>query len=204
MNPEATFDVLAIVAHLEPTVGRVLPSEVHLFSYLGCLLSLYSGNPVADWGYAFAGTVEGSPFSASVNEALGALRASSDLVGDGTGLALSAPGRNEYELLRTLGQNSHREEFLVGACSSVLALPVPVVRSALQQEPALRRVAAIAAPRPLLETVDLDGLYEQFKALASVIGAEVSDVMVPAVAWLTYLVHTAAKESKMLPELKTS
>lgn len=204
MSPEATFDTLTIIARLEPTVGRVLPSEVHLFAYLACLLSLYSGHPVADWGYAFTGTVEGSPFSANVSEAIGMLRASSDLLSDTTGLSLSESGRTEYELLRTLTQNAAREEFVVGACSSVLALPVPLVRSAMQQEPALRRVTALATSRPLLEGVDVDVLYEQFQALAIVIGSEIRDVMVPAVAWLTYLVRAAATESKIVPELKTS
>ena len=204
MSPEAAFDTLAIVASLEPTVGRVLPSEVHLFAYLGCLLSLYSGHPVADWGYAFTGTIEGSPFSAAVNEAVGVLRSSSDLLSDLTGLGLSESGRAEYDLLRTLPRNASREEFVLGACSSVLALPVPLVRSAMQQEPALRRVTALAASRPLLEGVDLDALYEQFQALASVIGTEISDVMVPAVAWLTYLVRTAAGESRAVPALTTT
>jgi len=175
-----------------------------LFAYLGCLLSLYSGHPVADWGYTFTGTVEGSPFSASVSEAVGALRASSDLLSDTTGLALSDSGREEYELLRTLPRNAAREEFVAGACSSVLALPVPLVRSAMQQEPALRRVTALAASRPLLEGVDVDVLYEQFQGLASVIGTEIRDLMVPAVAWLTYLVRAAATESRIVPELKTS
>jgi hypothetical protein len=199
MIPEAAFDALAIIASLEPTVGRVLPSEVHLFAYLACLLSLYSGNPVADWGYPFTGTTEGSPFSASVNDALTILR-----VGDTTGLGLSDSGSDEYALLRTLPRNTKREEFIAGACSSVLALPVPLVRAAMHHEPALRRVTALAAARPLLERVDVEALYEQFQALASVVGTEIRDIMVPAVAWLTYLVRAAAKESRVLSELKTT
>jgi hypothetical protein len=204
MNPEAAFDALAIIARLEQSVGRVLPSEAHLFAYLACLLSLYAGHPVADWGYPFTGTREGSPFSTSVNDALTSLRGSGDLVGDTTGLGLSDFGRQEYELLRTLPRNAKREEFVAGACSSVLALPVPLVRTAMQQEPALRRVTTLAAARPLLENVDIDALYEQFHALASVIGTEIRDVMVPAVAWLTYLVRVAPMESRTAPELKTT
>jgi hypothetical protein len=204
MSPEAAFDTLAIIARLEPTVGRVLPSEVHLFAYLACLLSLYSGRPVADWGYPFTGTAEGSPFGASVNDALTILRGSGDVIGDTTGLGVSDSGRGEYELLRTLPRNATREEFVAGACSSVLALPMPVVRTAMQQEPALRRVTTLAAARPLLESVDVDALYEQFHALASVVGTEIRDVMVPAVAWLMYLVRVAAAESRIVQELKTT
>jgi len=196
MSPEAAFDSLAIIARLEPTIGGVLPSEVHLFAYLACLLSLYSGKPVSDWGYSFAGTTEGSPFGASVQEALTALRSSGDLVEHTTGLGLSNSGRQEYELLRDLHRNSAREEFIAGGCSSALALPVPLVRTAIQKEPALRRVTTLASARPLLERVDVDALHEQFNALASVVGTEIRDVMVPAIAWLSYLVRVAATDSR--------
>lgn len=189
MSPEATFDTLSIVAQLEPTVGAVLPGEVHLLAYLACLLSLYSGEPVADWGYAFTGTAEGAPFCSSVSEAIEILRASSDLQYDKSGLKLSEAGRIEYETLRTLRANASREHFISGACSSALTIPLPSVRSAMQQEPALQRVADVAGTRPLLEDTDMDTLCLQFHALQSVIGAEIRDIMLPAVTWLTYLIR---------------
>jgi hypothetical protein len=191
MSPEATFDALSVVGHLELTLDRVLPSEVHLFAYLACLLSLYTGRPVSDWAYTFAGTAEGAPFSADLDDALSALRASGDLQGSTLGFELSERGRTEYDLLRDLSQNADREVFVAGACTSALALPVAVVRSAMFQEPALRKAASMQAARQLLEKVDLTVLYEQFGALSTALEGEVRDLIVPAVAWLTYLVRTA-------------
>lgn len=194
MSPEAVFDTLTILARLETPVGPVLRSEVHLFAYLGCLLSLYSGQPVAEWGYEFAGTAEGSPFSAAVEDALGSLIHSGDVTAARSGLALAQAGHDEYGLLRTIGRYDEREAFIAGACASTLALPLGLLRSALNQEPALRRVSAIRGTRTLLDDADTAILYEQFNALSDALGAEVHDVMVPAVAWLTYLVKTTVTQ----------
>ncbi len=60
MNPYAAFDALQIIASLQSIYRNVAEAEVHLFAYLSCLLSLYSGQPVGDWGYDFAGTTTGS------------------------------------------------------------------------------------------------------------------------------------------------
>ena len=194
--PEATFDALAITASLRPTLGRVLPSEVHLFAYLSCLLSLYSGRPVVDWGYEFTSTAEGAPYSVSMDRAITLLRNSSDMESGPSGLSLSSTGVAEYELLRTISGNEAREKYVAGACSSVLAIPVGVVRAALGQEPALRRVSSLSSTRPLLQNVDLSVLYDQFEALSSALGPTVRDVMVPAVTWLTFLVRSTLVEPK--------
>src|SRR5439155_15913342 len=80
--------------------------------------------------------------------------ASGDLEGDLSGYKLSESGRAEYELLRTLSGNTSREVFATGACASVRALPVAVVRSAMSREPAPRTGAAARGVREASRMAD--------------------------------------------------
>lgn len=73
VSPYAAFDSLYIAAALENNVPYPVAAEIYVLAYLAALLSLYRGQPVADWGYGFAGTREGSPFSPEISEAIRAL-----------------------------------------------------------------------------------------------------------------------------------
>ena len=185
--PEAVFDVLATISHLEPRMGRVFLSEIHLFTYLACLLYLYSGRPVADWNYSFAGTPLAAPFSADVERAIENLYRIGYIETDSAQqYGITEAGQQEYTLLAQLSIGE-RVPYIAGACDSVLSLPIGVVHSALNYEPALRRATASKATRRLLERVDLDSLYQQFAALAEALDGVNDELMVPAVVWLTYL-----------------
>lgn len=69
-NPEATYDSLFIVEHLEESLHGVTEGEVHLFGYLARLLALFRGAPAAEWGYRFTRTKWGAPFSRDIAEAM--------------------------------------------------------------------------------------------------------------------------------------
>jgi hypothetical protein len=71
--PEDYFDCLAIAVGTPRSVAPLSVQELHLFSYLACLLALFEGRPVADWGYRFALTSKGYPFSAEFEAARQAL-----------------------------------------------------------------------------------------------------------------------------------
>ena len=189
--PEAVFDVLATLIHLEPRVGRVFLSEIHLFTYLGCLLYLYKENPVADWGYNFAGTPVVAPYSAEVELAIENLYRTGYIdVNSEQQYGVTDAGQDEYQMLTQLAMAS-RAVYIEGACDSVLALPIGTVNSALHHEPALRRATASRGTRRLLERVDLDSLYRQFEALAEALDGTGEELIIPAVLWLTYLTrHT--------------
>lgn len=191
INPDAGFDCLSIALRLQQSLSNVAPGELHLFAYLACLLSLYRGNAVSDWGYGFAGTRNGSPFSPEIGSAqqrlvsLGLLSYKKDY------LTISEVGREEYKELRRLSQNALREPYVEAACSSVLALPVGLIRTALSEEPMLRPSAQLASTRPLLAGPGLVLLHEQFEILSAAVGVEVRDLLIPAAVWLTYLSRVA-------------
>lgn len=64
VKPEPYYDALQILNALRKSLEPISTIETHLFAYLSCILGLWRGQPLADWGYNFAVTSEGFPFSA--------------------------------------------------------------------------------------------------------------------------------------------
>jgi len=194
INPYALFDCLSIGKRLQAILNNFAEAEVHLFSYLSCLLLLYRQKPIADWKYMYAGTKNGAPFSIEVSAALKRLQIMGFIEPNDDYLRVTNRGLEEYERLLSLTQNSQREIFLEGACSSVLSLPVGVIRNAISNDPEIKR-ASMSAARWLLNDNRVDALYQEFSALSEAIGIQVKDLMVPAVVWLTYLTRTSSQQS---------
>ena len=70
LNPDATFDCLFVANRLQSQRSSISVQEIHLFTYLACLLWLYRERAVSDWGYKFVGTEVGAPFSREIDTAL--------------------------------------------------------------------------------------------------------------------------------------
>jgi len=188
ISPFACFDCLFISQGVQNALGNFAPTELHLFAYLGCLLSLYKHRPVAEWGYSFYGTKMGAPFSPEIDQALPELKLAGLFADHGDYLQITERGSEEYYLLRGLSQNSDRETYLEGACSSILALPIGLIHEALSREPEIEHATKINSTRLLLtDGPGLQVLYEHFTALSTAITVDISDLMLPSVVWLTYL-----------------
>jgi hypothetical protein len=198
-NPESTYDSLFILKRLEDPLRGVTEGEVHLFAYLSSLLGLFRGRPATDWGYTFARTRWGSPFSPAVGEALKELQlgghiekhlndAIATLICTNEGSAL-LDSLDEFELSRD------RLEFLNAACSSAFTLPVSAIRQAIRMEPTFKSAAGHLGPQELLTGPSLELLYEQFGAIREVLGLNTSDLLVPSSVWLSYLMEKGAEPS---------
>jgi hypothetical protein len=187
-NASASFDFLFITGRLCARFGTATLGEIHLFSYLACLLSLFRGQPVADWGYTFAGLDSGSPFSAELQAACPELEVAGLIVGKAETLTITPEGNRELEFLSTLQQFGPRKSYLTAALESLLSFPVGMVRNALSMEPGLRPALRLGGKRALLEETALGQLHEHFEALYSVLG-ETHDLLVPSSVWLTYLLE---------------
>jgi hypothetical protein len=183
---QAAYDVLWITRRLESVIDGVTTAEVHLLAYVACLLTIYRRLPATDWGYGFIRSQWGAPFSAAIDGALNGLLGSGFLVSRREVVITSSSGRQFVEFLAGVAEHEWRTQFLDGACSSVLAMPIGSVRDALHQEPSMRRSRVHKQPRTLLGTSE-DALYQQFGSLSDVIGLGVADLMIPSVVWLTYL-----------------
>ncbi|MGJ5816317.1 hypothetical protein [Paludibaculum fermentans] len=187
INPYAAFDSLYISEALRKNIQHPVVAELHVFAYLACLLSLYRGQPVAEWGYGFAGTRGGSPFSHELDSAVRTLIALGFLSVSEGNVRITERGQSELSVLRQFHQNKERIDCLEPATSSALTMPVGVIRHALAQEPTLMPSSQLLTTRTLLDGPYMPRLYEQFAALGRTVGIEHEDLLIPATVWLGYL-----------------
>src|SRR6516165_10524981 len=138
VNAYAAFDILYVCAELGSSIQKPALAEVHVLTYLACLLSLYRGQPAADWGYSFAGTKDGSPFSPEIDTSVRTLISTGFLRSADGDVGITPTGISELATLREFHQNKDRIAYLEPACSSTLTMPVGVIRHALTQEPTLK------------------------------------------------------------------
>ncbi|SDD60142.1 hypothetical protein SAMN05421720_1014 [Rhodospira trueperi] len=161
--------------------------EAHLYAYLGCILGLFKGQAVGDWGYRFAVTSEGFPFSVQFETARSIVVARGLVDQDGEGMMTAR--RNELaaeiDSLLTLGSWGDRRLWLRAATQCALALPVGSIRHAISQTPGLAASVRLGQRRHLLQANDIDLLYQEYRIVSSVLGSDVKDLLSPAVIWLS-------------------
>lgn len=182
------YDSLFIVRFSTPRGYAITLSEVTYFAYLACLLSVYSGEPAGQWGYAFTATKSMSPFSDALTEATDTLvkagRVESYSAG---GFAITDRGAQELDDYSRQHLFQGRANYLRAACNTSLAVPLPAVGAALSNEPDLKSALAISASRELL----LDGagprvLHKHFQTLMDAI-PDSTDLFLAAVTWIGIL-----------------
>jgi hypothetical protein len=173
----------------------VTAGEIHLFSYLSCLLSLYGGEPVSNWRYEFVATPLGAPFSRELGETIEFLQKKGLLHPRANDTyKIMASGIEECAAIGTLSSNSRRDRFHEAACSSLLALPIGIVREALQGQPGIAAAYQLHSTRDLLDETLLGALHEQFAMLSKAVGPATGDLMVPGIVWLSALAEQALSE----------
>jgi hypothetical protein len=187
MNAYASFDVLATAFHLRLSLGSLVREEGHLFGYLACLLFLYSGRPISEWGYSFAATPHGAPYSVELDDALTYHYEVGFLRKHGMLYSLTDRGEEEYRALSTVSDLGSRNAYLEAASSSSLAVPVGLVRRAISRDPDIHAARDLQTRRLLLDETALDALYAHFSALREAVGEAETDLLVPSVMWITYL-----------------
>ena len=192
-NPEATYDSLFTVKRLQDTLHGVTEGEVHLFVYLSALLGLFRGHPIAEWGYRFARTKWGSPFSLEIADAIKELEFGGQIQrciqNAVTTLVCSNEGQTLLVMLDDLSPSQGHRPYLDAACSSASALPVPAIRQAIRMEPTFKSASGHTGPQELLTGPSVELLYEQFGALREVLADNDSDLLVPSSVWLSYLIE---------------
>jgi len=184
-NPNAYYDCLAICANLEKYMGNASLTEIHLFAYLSCLLSLFKEHPVSMWGYSFSVTSTSYPYSVDIDEEIVNLVNSDCLYRDNNFLKVTELGKEQYKVLSSLSQYAERELFIKGSCSTTLALPVGFVRKAVSQESEITNAVALDQRSLLLGEGAINDIHRQFSTLSSIIGVDTKEMIVPSVLWLT-------------------
>ena len=187
LSPEAYGDCLAVIAMAPRSVLPISVIEMHLFTYLACILALFGGQPVAEWGYRFALTKEGFPFSPEFEEARNTVVDRGLLVvhPDATVSGNDAELQDEIKLLMGLTNFSRRCEWIKTATECTLALPLGSIRYALESLPSISAATRLNQNHPLLQQTEIDQLYEEYAFVSGALEDGTADPLSPAVIWLS-------------------
>ncbi|SFH01620.1 hypothetical protein SAMN05518865_13024 [Duganella sp. CF458] len=184
---EAYNDVLIIVGDAPKSALPVSTTELHLFAYLACVLSLFQGNPIGDWGYSFGLSQDGFPFSADLEFSKQTLINNGfiDANDFGSLTPIYPEIRAEIDFLQGMSMTSTRRKWLQAATQCSLALPLGSIRYAMSKTPGIRSAQMLKQRRQLLDSHEIAFYYEEYKIVESVLGEVSEDLLSPAVLWLS-------------------
>ena len=194
MRIEAAFDCLTITSQLEGIDLQPTRGEIHLLAYLASLLSLYAsrGQGASNWGYSFAATPAGTPFSESLQVEIDDLTSRGAVTCAGTIIQLTQEGRFLQQALANLDLAKQRFTCIDSASATLFALPIGMVRAAFAQDPDARLVSEHHRSRILASENAMVRLYSEFDAVAEVLATAQGSLFAASVLWLTYLAERPA------------
>ena len=189
MRIEAAFDCLTITSQLEDISLWPTKGEIHLLAYVASLLALFArrGQGAADWGYSFAATPGGAPFSESLQVELDELTSRGAITLEGSNLRLTSVGKSLQQTISRLNLVKERYNCLDSASTTLCALPVGIIRAAFAQDPGATLVAEHRHSRDLASESALARLYSDFDAVAEVLSTASESLLAVSVLWLSYL-----------------
>lgn len=188
LNSYATYDVLYLGKRLQTYQDDFAVSELFLFSYLACLLSLYEGNSTSFWGYYYIKNDFGIPLSQDVLNATDHLQKLGELSEYKAYYRLTDLGNEKLEMLSMLSQFTKRNRFIDAACDCLLAIPLGYLRETIKNEPI--SISANTNDLKLLNDESnyaVELLHDQFSLLNQAFEKRYEDLFIPAVTWLKYL-----------------
>jgi hypothetical protein len=195
INPAAYFDVLSLGERIGRVIEGFSRQEAHLLGYAACLLSLYEGSPVADWGYEFVATGYGLPFSEEMNASIEIALSLQHVRVEGSLLVLTDDGLVEAANLRSLQANKARDRYLEGAADCLLVFNPGNVREAFNYDPTISFLRSGNRTEWLLTAPVVERLYANFQQLRLALDYDPRDLSVPMVGWLKYLIQTGRNNS---------
>jgi hypothetical protein len=185
--PEAYIDGLVILNDAPNSIVPISLQMLHLYAYLGCILALFKGTPAADWGYQFAVTSEGFPFSVALDHARATIcsRGTADIDEGGQMRPRQPELAAELDAVMQIGSWHHRRVYLRTATECALALPIGAIRHAVSRSPGVSEAFFLGQRKRLLEPIDTSLLYQEYEIISQVLGGAEQDVLSPAVIWLS-------------------
>jgi hypothetical protein len=187
--PSAYFDMLSLGERMSDLVEGFSRPELHLLSYASCLLSLYEGHPIAEWGYEFISAENGLPFSEDIDKAIDFALDLGHIHRQGALMLLTEDGATELGELRHLEGNKPRERYLGGAADSLLVLNPGNVREAFNYDPSISYFKEGQHTDWVLTEPVVERFYNNFDQLRKALAYDADDLSVPMVSWLKYLIQ---------------
>lgn len=187
LNPYAIFDTLYIVNQTRLLYEGISLVELNFMSYFSCLLSLYQGNAVSEWGYSFLKSEKGVPVSAELSESCTLLYETCELSKEGVCFNLTDKGLSRLFFFKTLSDMQWRTEYLQAACDCLLTDSIVDILAVISNDSVITE-SSVHASKYLNceENVSLSMLYQQFGIIRKAIGNR-SNLFIPATSWLLYL-----------------
>ncbi len=190
ISPAAYFDVLSLGERISSLVEGFSRTELHLLGYAACLLSLYEGQPAADWGYEFVSVQNGLPFSQEISASVDFALGLEHIRPQGALMVLSGEGQTEVSELRKLEDNRSRDRYIAGATDCLLVFNPGNVREAFNYDPTISYLRNGKHTEWLLTSSVVERLYSSFQQLRVALDYEPHDLSIPMVSWLKYLIQT--------------
>lgn len=186
-NPDAIFDTLFVVNQTKQQYGGISLVELNFMSYFSCLLSLYKGNSVSEWGYSFLKSEQGVPISADLNESCKLLSDTGELTKEGVCFSMTERGLSRLDFFHSLSNMQWRVEYLEAACDCLLTDSIVDILSAISHD-AIITESSVHQIKYLNseENAALSMLYQQFNTIKCAIGNR-SNLFIPATSWLLLL-----------------
>jgi len=185
--PEAYFDALVILCDAPSSAAPMSVIEMHLFSYLGCILALFQGKSIGEWGYSYSITSEGFPFSPELEDARKAIlnRGLININNDGLLSSIQPQLNLELEVLLKVKDWGQRRLWMKSSTECALVFPLGSIRYAISQTPGMLTANKLRQRSKLLENHDITKLYDEYGIVSQVLGTDNNDVLAPAVIWLS-------------------
>lgn len=187
LKPEPYFDAAYLMHEVKASLLPFSAIESHLHAYLACIIALWRGNAVGDWGYSFALTTEGFPFSPDFEQARTQLikRDCVSLDDDGDMIPNQEVLSKELSMLFTETRWQDRGLFVSAAADCALMLPGGSIRYAIGKTPGFGSAFELGQNSPLLTDFDTENIYKEYGIIASALEGGEIDLLSPAVIWLS-------------------
>ncbi|HHT5701856.1 MULTISPECIES: hypothetical protein [Enterobacteriaceae] len=188
IEPKAYFDSLLIMDEVPQSMKPISFIEYHLFSYLSCVLSLFRGDSISNWGYNYTVTQYGFPFSNDLQNAINLITKKGFIFSDDNGLFQPSNEIIKTELDNFSYDTSllNRRDLISTALKCGLNIPSGAIRNAIKNSPGVSLHSSLSQSAPLLDDTDnIELIYDEYKVISDMIGKDNKDLLSPAVIWLS-------------------
>lgn len=187
LNIFASFDTLYIIEKTKKHCFGLSVYELNFLSYFSCLLSLYQGCPVSEWGYMFLRNTMGAPVSAEIVESFEVMEKRGELQKQDTISCITDRGENRLSFFMGMERFKNRRPYLDAACDCLLMESILDILSTISRDAVISE-SSIHALKGLNcnDNSALSLLYQQFDVIKKAIGRR-DNLFIPANSWLMYL-----------------
>lgn len=187
MNTNALYDVLYILDSVEDLSAGLRSDYLHGVLYLSCLLSLVDGQTVSQWGYQFAETTKGGPFSDDIYTAVEFLSKEGLLEEDTKvdRVFIGSEGKEKLKKLKVLKTLYWRNRFHDAVAYALLRLSIQQTIAALKREPTFEQVDRLKKRSILFDETSVKYIRKGFDLIIDLIGRDASRYLrLVSVMWL--------------------